>query len=209
MGVEIVAIIPHEFDAKSAVTIPEILNSSDRLTKIARDIIIATTRDPSRLDAQPINWHWDDGFTPPSSKDVTEIWNHGRELLEVAGPKEMIYFSNHQCQISSFLRFAYFLTDTTIQNLMRQYFVALHDILNPEADARVAIYVPDSAYIESRAVDEYNMTFDDLRKWVVAQFGPPAAELESIYTQQGGGVYELRGYFIDEFQDLTSRTNAT
>ena len=202
MGVEISSIVGHSMTADQLRLLPIRMNDNLRLAEILTGIDRTTYGGPKLRRSLP-KWKWDCDvtFTEP---ELQRIWRDS-DQLDLTGPLQSLYFSRTLCHLSIWwIRYEYFLLDDEIQRLVRSMVACIHGIVNPNCSTPMALYVPDSAYPESRATDETQMSLNELCDWMHKQFGPPASQLKSIYNELDDGRYETRGYYIDRFEGFSA-----
>jgi hypothetical protein len=65
-----------------------------------------------------------------------------------------------------------------------------------------AVYVPDSCYPESEAMDWGEGNLIDLCVWLESRFGPPHQTVENIYSEDADGAPTSRGYYVEQFEPV-------
>ena len=190
MGVDFAAILPHRVTHSDLSDLPERLNGRRELRSVLR-----------KLGCRFFDrwaWSWEIKRFGPS--DMEKRWDEG-DSFPLSGPLTSVYLGRHCCEVVCWgHRWWAFLTDVSIRQGLRTVCRELATTFDPGSAA--AIYVPDSAYDESLALDKTTLRFDEICDWMCQRFGPPANRIEDIYHEQGDSITSA-GYFVDRFDSPT------
>jgi hypothetical protein len=199
MGVETCAIIENRLGSDYAHTIAHQLNTNSRLSTLMREFDavlrsvcptllptlpakpweLALVRAPHEIDRKLVESGWDAGY-----------------LAECKGPFGNLYLYERLAEISWYMCSWYsFLREPAFRHPLLEATRLISTLLNPDI-ASVALFVPDSAYDESLALDELHRKMPELLAWLREKCGPPAESLKSIVQERADGNYSFKGYYV-------------
>ena len=159
MSVDLTTIMTQRSSAEDVLELPTILNQNAVLADMMRQLNVSAYGE-LRGDALSTKWEWDKYSTPSGAQAIESTWRD-LEPVTIDGPVGSLYVSRTQWHFSTFFRFAHIANSDSTQHCLVNSLRSIHSIINPEvADFRV-IYVPDSAYPESRGRDEFGKTFPE------------------------------------------------
>jgi len=195
MGVDFTAILDHHLDPAGAADLPARLAAAEP----ALAPVLTTLRGayPVRPDDGRWRWEMDPATFRPGPEAVAATWSRG-ELLVLEGPAGLSLDVQRAAVIVGHpARWGLFLRDAAIHEPLRRACRAVGAILGSTR----AIYLPDSAYQESAALE---VVWDGggvaaVEAWLRQRVGPPAPTLASIVRTRDDGQWASRGYSIDRF----------
>jgi len=195
MGIDTHAIINCSLPPDAWWELPAVLNGDDRLRVAVRELSLAT----STHGPQP--WQWGSGITRELLAEPSDVWSRG-DWFDLGGPMMTLNFRPRICEISCWsVRWCTFLTNETVQVPFRRVSRELARIF-AHAMAPQAIYLPDSAFPETAALDWLDGSFAEICKRLERQFGPPRPTIGSMYSETASDGWDSNGYYIDRFEGI-------
>jgi hypothetical protein len=195
MSIDACAIIENRLSSDELGDIADQLNRSQELLHGMREYdAILRSECPTLLP----NLHtqaWKlETFRVPEEIDQDQVasgWDSG-ELTECVGPFGILRAYGQLAAVSWIMcTWRAFLTDSRFRKPLLKATRSISKMLGNDGSGTV-VFVPDSSYDESLALDELRGAMPDVLGFLTRQCGPPADRFESIARDDG----EAKGYFV-------------
>lgn len=208
MGIDVTVGIEHHLEFKDFQELPAGLKQRPLLRRAISEIEIADSRSQHWLErlflwprgSRRQRWHWDFNIAEYDRVKWEEGWTTSRNEYPLSGPGLTVYFSPHTCEVAwREIRWGYFLTEPAIRLGVRRASYEMASAFANGIVAPSAVYFPDSA----SGVAEAPESLEDVIQALEEVFGPPARAIHEIYDIDEEGISTGRGYFVDDFEDLS------
>ncbi len=195
MGVEVTALIPHTLAPDEVLQIPAALNASKDVAKSSWQLERTWFR--RRIDNR-FKEKWKAVVPKLTPERLIDHWEAG-DSIPFSGACTSMYVTRSVVELMMYMfRWESFLLNAEVQQSVRNFVTAIATTLNNSHFGPMqAIYLPDSAYDVSGALDECSNGWRAVGAWLNSNHGPSAPTIESISTEQDDSDC-ANGYFCDE-----------
>ena len=174
MGVYVAAIAEHSFDTLGSYDPTELFEPSVEVISAHIDVWRKWWRKPVRW---PVQLRPDPAIEWVGTRRTADS---GMSILDFDGPYGLyIEIGPRFCEIRPTPKWGAFVSDPAVEAAI----TALCQVIATCIGARRLLYLPDSAYCSSQALDflEYDLPLDAVVDWLAVDCGPPAPSISSIY----------------------------
>jgi hypothetical protein len=169
------------------------------LKEAVGELNLATFHPQHRPDLDKDPWRWGNNITEGVLARAAEVWSRG-DYFDLWGPFMTLYFHPGVCQIACWwVSWWTFLENEAVQLATRHVCRELARCLALRGQSPVTMYLPDSCFPESEALERGDGSVAAIARWLESRFGPPRPTIESIYGEDSGGAPVSRGYYVERF----------
>jgi hypothetical protein len=199
MGVQTHAIIENRLGTAELHTMAHQLNANSQLSTFMReyDTVLRSVCPTLVADLHAKPWELRLCRAPRDiDKLLVDSGCDAGYLVECEGPFGSLCVYENLAELSWYMcKWYAFLTEPECRQPLLEAKCLISTLLNAGI-ASVAVFVPDSAYDESLALDELHRTMPELLAWLREKCGPPADSFESIVRNDEDGSYSFKGYYL-------------
>jgi hypothetical protein len=193
MGITTCAIIENRLRGDELGGIADRLNADSRLAALMREYDGALRSDWPQLRAELCAEPWQlECLRNSQDLHASEVESDRDPRCECRGPFGTLYLYENLAELSwYFCRWSVFLTEARFRNPLYEATRIVAALLNGGGGS-TGVFVPDSSYDESLALDELHGRMPELLASLSGKCGPPAESLEAIAREPFKGYYVTR-----------------